>query len=215
MARAWFGLTAVVVALGLVVQVVVAAAGGRFDTAVDRITNLLAHFTILSNLLLGATSLRLALDPARPATGLRILRLDAVLGIAVTGIVYHLVLAPLSQSAGVAWFADQLLHTAAPLLGVVGWLLFGPRGLVTPAVVAWSTLYPLLWLAVTMARGAVVDWYPYPFMDVAALGYARVALNGIVVTVLFLALGIGALAVDRLLLRRSSTQDPTADQTGP
>ncbi|WP_214369492.1 Pr6Pr family membrane protein [Pseudonocardia sp. H11422] len=214
--RAWFGLTAAVVALGMVVQMVVTAGatGGRFDTAPARIANLLVFFTILSNLLLGVTTLLLAIAPGRSSTVFRVLRLDAVLGITVTGIVYHLVLAPLSDLTGVAWFADQLLHTAAPLLGVLGWLLFGPRGLVGRAVAAWSVLFPVLWLGFTLARGAVIGWYPYSFVDVTDLGYARVALNGVVVAVLFLVLAVGALAVDRLLLRRTTPADPAVGPTG-
>ena len=62
-----------------------------------------------------------------------------------------------------------------------------------------SAIYPLAWLAFTLVRGAVIDWYPYPFVDVVAHGYARVAINCLVVAVLFVGLGFGALALDRRL----------------
>jgi hypothetical protein len=54
-------------------------------------------------------------------------------------------------------------------------------------------------LAFTLVRGAAIDWYPYPFVDVVAHGYARVAINCLVVAVLFVGLGFGALALDRRL----------------
>ena len=38
------------------------------------------------------------------------------------------------------------------------------------AVLAWLA-YPLAWFAYTLARGADVDWYPYPFVDVSTVGY--------------------------------------------
>lgn len=144
----------------------------------------------------------------------RILRLDALLGIIVTGIVYHTVLADLYDLQGAEWFADLLFHTVSPVLAVLGWLLCGPRGLVDRRIVALSVIYPLLWLAFTLVRGAIIDWYPYPFTDVTALGYAQVALNCLPVTAGFLVHAIAALRVDRLLSRPSRAALP-AWATGP
>lgn len=209
--RAWFAATAVVAAVAIVVQAVVAAQGqpySVFDTGAARVANMLAFFTILSNLLVGATSLALAVRQAPPAQLLRVLYLDAVLGIAVTGIVYNLVLAQLYDLSGAAWFANLLLHVVVPVMAVLGWLLFGPRGLVDTPTVLLATIYPILWLAVTLVRGGTVDWspappwYPYPFVDVGELGYPRVGLNCVVIAVLFLGLAFGAKALDRLLQRR-------------
>ncbi|MEU5694478.1 Pr6Pr family membrane protein [Actinosynnema sp. NPDC020468] len=202
MRRAWFALTALVVLVALVVQVssTLATSGGRFPDPGARLVNLFCFFTIQSNVLVLLTTAVLVFRE-RPPVFWRVLRLDGVLSIAVTGVVYHLVLAGLYELHGAALLADVLLHTVSPLLCVAGWLVFGPRGLVTPRIVAWSTVYPLAWLAFTLVRGAVIDYYPYPFVDVATLGYARVALNCALVAVLFLGLGALALWLDRLLTR--------------
>jgi hypothetical protein len=48
---------------------------------------------------------------------------------------------------------------------------------------------PLVWLAYTLVRGEVADWYPYPFIDVQLHGYGRVALACLGVAALILALG--------------------------
>ena len=48
--------------------------------------------------------------------------------------------------------------------------------------VGWSLLFPVLWMAYTLVRGAVWGWYPYPFVDAASHGYLRVAANGVLVT---------------------------------
>ncbi len=133
----WAAGTAVVVAVGVVVQLVVTANGngGFFPDNPDRVFNVFAYFTIQSNLLLGGTTLMLVLQPDRQqSTLLRTLRLNGVLCIAVTGIVYHLVLAPLDDLSGWAAVANFLLHTAAPVVGVLGWLLFGPRGRTDPRI---------------------------------------------------------------------------------
>ena len=38
-------------------------------------------------------------------------------------------------------------------------------------------IYPLAYLCITLWRGAASGFYPYPFINVAKLGYPRVLLN--------------------------------------
>ncbi|MCE3554341.1 Pr6Pr family membrane protein [Pseudonocardia sp. RS11V-5] len=203
LARPWFGLVAAFALLGVVLQVVATAVHSGpysiFTSTGARVANVFAFFTILSNLLVGIVHVRLAADPERDSRAMRVLLLDAVVAIAVTGIVYNLVLAQTANPQGLHEVADVLCHMITPLLAVLGWLLFGPRGLVDRNVVLLSAVYPLAWLAFTLVRGAVIDWYPYPFLDVVAHGYARVAINCLVVALLFVGLGFGALALDRRL----------------
>jgi hypothetical protein len=200
--RVWSAVTALVVAVGIVVQLFVTAGSsdGYFPDNPDRVFNVFAYFTIQSNLLLGGTCLLLALDPERWQTMLfRTLRLNGVVCIAVTGIVYHLVLAGSDHLTGAGAFANLLVHTATPLLGVLGWLIFGPRGQSSSRVAGWSIVYPLLWLAFTLIRGEGTGFYPYPFVDVSEHGYGQVLLNCLFVALLFLALAFGATMLDRRL----------------
>jgi hypothetical protein len=207
--RSWAGATALLVAIGLVVQLIVTANGteGFFPDNPDRVFNVFSYFTIQSNLLLGGTTLMLALQPNRPQSTLfKTLRLNGVLCIAVTGIVYHAVLAGQDDLHGWASVANLLLHTATPILGVLGWLLFGPRGQTDPRIVTWSIVYPLLWLVFTLVRGEFVGFYPYPFVDVSTHGYGRVLLNCLLVAILFLALAAGATFLDRRLRRKTTVE---------
>jgi hypothetical protein len=48
-------------------------------------------------------------------------------------------------------------------------------------------------------RGAVIGWYPYPFIDVTRLGYAKVTLNCVWVALLLLGLAAVAVTADRRL----------------
>ncbi|MEU4391876.1 Pr6Pr family membrane protein [Kribbella sp. NPDC023855] len=206
--RVWFGVTAVVVALGIVVQLFVSgtSAGGEgfYKENPERVLNVFAYFTIQSNLLLGGTCLLLALAAgARESTWFKTLRLNGVLCIAVTGIVYHLVLAGTDELSGWASVANLIVHTATPLLGVLGWLLFGPRRRTSGQIVAWSLAFPLLWLAFTLIRGEGTGFYPYPFVDVGELGYGRALLNCLLVALLFLALAAGATLLDRRIGRQT------------
>ncbi|MEU7527814.1 Pr6Pr family membrane protein [Saccharothrix sp. NPDC042600] len=204
--RGWFGFTALVALVGLVVQVVVTAGdtAGRFPDLGPRLFTLFCFFTIQSNVLVLVTNALLAADPDRPSTLFRALRLDGVLAITVTGVVFHTVLKGLRELTGAAAFADFLLHTMSPVLCVIGWLAFGPRGAISARVIGWSVVFPLAWLAFTLVRGAVIDWYPYPFVNVTVLGHGRVLLNCTAVAVLFLALAAGAWWLDRLMSRKQA-----------
>lgn len=210
-ARSWFALNALVVVVALAIQIPITAGrtGGFFDTPAARVGNLFTFFTILSNILVAVVCVVLALRAAgRTAprtTAFAVAWLDALLAITVTGIVYNTVLAGLYDYRGAEYVADKLFHTVSPLLFVIGWLLFGPRGLIRPRVIGLALVYPLAWLAFTLVRGALIGWYPYPFVDVTALGYSRVAVNCVVITLLFLVLAGVAFGVDRLALRSSRT----------
>ena len=204
LARVWFGVTALVVLVGLVAQLVVTAraTGGHFATVPGRLVNLFCFFTIQSNVIVGVTSLLLAINPHRTSTLFRVFRLDGIVAIAVTFVVFHVALAGLHELTGYAAFADFMLHTAAPVLCVLGWLLFGPRHRTGPRLVILAVIFPLCYLAFTLIRGPLVDFYPYPFLDVRTHGYGRVLVNSVIVGVLFLGLGAGVAALDNWLAGR-------------
>ena len=206
-ARWFFGLTSVLVTFGILLQLKVAAANdsGYFEGVPSRIVNVLSYFTVQSNILIALTTGLLAVHLGRPETWFRVLRLSAVIGITITGIVFHIALKGLTELTGPAVTADWILHTASPILGLLGWVIFGPRGWVTSRIVKLSVLFPVLWLAYTLVRGALVEdrsgrnFYPYPFLDVVEHGYARVFVNIVVVALLFFVLALFALAADTRL----------------
>ena len=198
-----FALTALAVLIGLVTQLFVTAntTGGFFTDTTSRTLNVFSYFTIQSNIIVGVTCGLLAIRPDRTSTVFRVFRLDGLLCITVTFVVFRVALAGLHDLHGWAAFADFVLHGLVPVLCVLGWLAFGPHGTLTPAVAGWSAVFPLAWLAFTLIRGAFLDWYPYPFIDVLANGYGRVSLNCVLISAFFVALAAGATALDRLLSR--------------
>ena len=98
-ARWWHGVVAAMTLTGVVWELF--ATLGRGPEAGDSTATLVVHFfsyfTILSNLLVGVTSAMLLVNPVRDGRVFRIARLDALLCIAVTGIVYNTVLAGLQE----------------------------------------------------------------------------------------------------------------------
>ncbi|GAB2909648.1 Pr6Pr family membrane protein [Rhodococcus aerolatus] len=167
---------------------------------VGRALNVFAFFTIQSNVLVGVTSAVLAVRLARTSTVFAVARLVGVVAITVTMVIYHLTLSGLVALNTTGQVANQLQHTVVPLLCLVGWLVLGPRGLTSTRVAALTVIFPLAYVVFTAVRGPLAsDWYPYPFADVAELGYLRVAVNAVGIGVLFLALSFGASLLDRRL----------------
>jgi len=209
LARSWHLLTAVVTWAALLLQLVLVIRGGTVLDEVNppalgtRLVRFISYFTILTNLLVAVTTTTLALRQDRFPTWWRVLRLNAIVGIAVTGLVHWFLLRPLLDLDGADYLADKLLHVVVPLLAIVGWVVFGPRGKAESGLLWLSLVYPLGWLAYTLVRGAVADWYPYPFLDVGEQGYPRSLLACAGVAVLLLVLTRGAMLLDRRLPTRS------------
>jgi hypothetical protein len=189
-ARIWFGTIAVVVAIALVIQIVLIFTGGQdvnsgTSTANEslgtRFVRLFSFFTIQSNLFVLGTSIALALNIFRDGKVWRVLRFDALLGIIITGLVYETILAPLVHPEGWALAATIGFHYISPWATLIGWLIFGPRPRMTWATTVWAFVWPLAWLVYTFIHGAITGWYPYPFLDVATIGFADSVRNSGVV----------------------------------
>ena len=190
LARAWHAITAAVALAGVVIELVLVANGHNALLASDvppaptRVIRFLSYFTIESNLLVVIAATMLALAPARDGRLFRVLRLDALFGITITGVVYAVLLAPLHDPHGIAAYTNAALHYVAPIMSVLGWLLFGPRPRIDESTLLLALIWPALYIAYTLAHGAAGDWYPYPFIDVTKLGYATALRNGVGMVVL-------------------------------
>lgn len=187
-ARIWWGATAALILAALVVQTVVIVTNPPNGVALpERLLRLVSFFTIQSNVLVAVTGLMLARDPHRDGAGWRVARLAGLVGATVTGIVYLTLLRGTQELRGWDVGTDIVFHYFCPAATVVGWALFGPRPRVSRRVVGLALLWPVGWLSYTLVHGAIRDWYPYPFIDVVQLGYARVAANAVGMTALMVA----------------------------
>ena len=116
--------------------------------------------------------------------------------ITTTGVVFAVLLAGLQESLDthIAW-VDFTVHKLMPVVLVADWLIYLPlHRLPFRIALAWL-LHPLAYLAYTLIRGAQVDWYPYPFLDVSRHGYGGVLLNCAVMLVGFVAAAAAFVAV--------------------
>lgn len=227
-ARAWYAATAACVAIGVIIYGVlswqnhmpaVAETGELFQrfggSPLGRTLNIFAFFTVQSNLIVGATCLLLAINPDRSSTVFRVFRLIGLVGITVTGLVYHVALNGLLALDTWAMASDKLTHLVVPVMAVVGWLAFGPRGLASARVVKLTVLFPLTYMIFTMIRGPLAsDWYPYPFANVHALGYLRVVINGVWIGLLFVSLAARRGLAGQAPVSQAARPFPARDELG-
>ena len=165
----------------------------------------LRYFTTLSNLLAAGCALW-ALTRGRRGYFIKGM---ALLCILVTAVVYHAVLTRVFGSFplfSLDWWGNQLVHTIVPMLTVLDYLLFDPKG-------RFNRYCPLLWMAapwgyfcltVAIARMGILfpnssSPYPYPFLDVWQLGWGPVLRNVLLLAAGFFLLGCLLTAADRLL----------------
>lgn len=193
-ALTWFALL-----LQLVILLRVRSASGL--SLMGGVGNFFSYFTVLTNLLVAVTlSWPLGWPASRPGRMLSAagFRTGVAASIALVGLIYSLLLRALWQPQGAQWLADILLHDAVPAVYLALWAWAVPR-----AALGWHNalrwaLYPLAYLAFALLRGTWLGRYPYPFLDVARWGYARVALNAVGVLVVFLLIAAVLIALNRL-----------------
>ena len=204
----WHLVTLLVIVLSLGIQLVLVIRGidvlvpeeGQTPPGVlTRVLRFFSYFTVQSNVLVALSVLPLLRYPAVDEKGWRVLRLDALIGIAVTGVVFVVALRPIVDLSGISALTNVGFHYLSPLLAVVGWLLFGPRPRIDGSTLRWALAWPLAWLAYTLAHGALTGWYPYPFIDAGQLGYPATLINAGLVTILMLVTGAVFLVADSRL----------------
>jgi hypothetical protein len=154
-----------IVLAALITQITDQLAAGRFEP-----TEYFAYFTIqtaMINIVVmiagGIMALRLERD-TRLYTAIRASVFSYAI---VTGVVYNLLLRDIPNDdgyVGPVW-PNESLHVWIPIYIALDWLLTPGR-----VRIAWSALwlavsYPLIWVGVTMVRGEVTGWYPYPFLE--------------------------------------------------
>lgn len=173
----------------------------------------LGFYTILTNLLVVGV-LTAAAWRARGAVGRFLSRpgvqTAAAMSIVIVGLIYNLMLRQLWSPTGWLLVADAIVHDAMPLLYLLYWWLAVPKdGLRWSQVLIWQS-YPAGYFVYVMVRGAVSGWYPYPFVDVNALGYVQVLIDAIAVLAVFVVVGLLLVALGRWQARRAGRALPDA-----
>ena len=168
------------------------------------VINYFSFFTILTNIIV-ALALSVPLLMPRSPVGRFFSRPMVQSGIAVcivlVGIIYELLLRRLWNPEGMQFVADVILHNLMPLIYVLFWLIFVPKGRLRWKDPLLWLIYPVAYLLYALVRGAMTGLYPYPFIDVGQLGYGHVLVNAVALMLAFLVLGLVFVGVDRAMGR--------------
>lgn len=191
------GLVVGLVALGLQFALTIPASMEAGRSLAGSIVFYFSFFTILTNI--GVVLTYLADLSGRPrflASGPG--RAGVAVAITVVMIVYAILLAPIWQPEGLSLLCDVLLHYAAPMIFIAWWLVVRDGSARFRHIPIWL-IYPLAYLVVTIARGYLAGEVPYPFLDVAGVGWGGAIRSTIGIAVLFLVLGAVVVRLDRRL----------------
>jgi hypothetical protein len=152
--------------------------------------NFFSYFTNLSNLFLAYILVTGALNLWRnrkPTPGQELARGASVVYIAVVGIVFSILLREVELGALRPWI-NTLLHYINPIVGVADWFIDPPQNRISLRASRVWLVFPVAYLVYTLLRGAVVSWYPYPFLNPATVGgYGAVALYCLGILLVFFA----------------------------
>ncbi|WP_423981048.1 Pr6Pr family membrane protein [Ilumatobacter sp.] len=181
------GVMAVAIAVAIVAQFIRAQ-----DNAIFTPTNFFSYFTVLSNLaamvLLGSLALRPGLVSRAPFI---IFRGAVTVYMAITGIVYNVLLAPAGAdvSTELAW-VNSVVHVIGPIVVVVDWFLDRSPTRPTLGQAATWLIFPAVWLIYTLVRGPMADWYPYPFLDPDDHSAGEIAVTCAAILLAFVLVGL-------------------------
>jgi len=191
-ARTAAGFISLIAWTGLVIQL--RATFGQTGSVFQSLWTILLYFTVLTNFLV-------AIVMAGIALGIRAFRSATLLGgstlaIILVGVTYSLLLHGLLHLSGGAKLANIIMHYVVPVLVPLYWLVFSPKGeLKRRDPLLWS-IFPLAYLPYALVRGAIEKKYPYPFIDVAKLGWPDTLLNATAIAIGFLVAAFAMLALD-------------------
>lgn len=223
--RKFFGVARILLALILITALI-----GDYDYVLGFATfvtsNFFSYFTVQSAIaavvlfiLAAVIAFRRAVDPP----WLDIARVLVTSYMLVSGLVFLTIVIQSSTrdyTIEVPW-SSQLLHFWIPVLAVLDWLLDFGKARLGWKPLAWVVVYPVLWGAFTLVRGAWVGWYPYFFLDpVQVGGPLETVLYCTLALALMTGVAAGLIALTRLRwmpkwMKREGLRDDATEPQAP
>lgn len=162
------------------------------------IPNFFSFFTIQSNILVALLLLLIGFCNLKGITGnIAFLRGAATLYIAMTGVIYFLLLSGNNEAlqTTIPW-VNIVLHYLMPIAVVADWIFFPAQHNVPfKRAVLWL-IYPFIYMVYSFIRGAITGWYPYPFLNPTTTGWPTVAAISLIIA-------IATIGLTWLLVRRT------------
>ena len=164
------------------------------------LANFFSFFTIQSNIIAATILLIVGIGSLlqRDSTPqFAFIRGAAALYMTMTGIIYLVLLSgnEVALQTTIPW-VNFILHYAAPVIIVLDWLLFPSRFRLPFSKTIFWLSFPALYLVYSLVRGAITNWYPYPFLNPLTDGWGSVIMTCLVISV-------GATGLSALLALRT------------
>lgn len=206
---AWRILIALIACLGPSLQYGLMVYDETLVSAAVKSVEFFSYFTILSNML---AALALTAPLVAPSSRLGVWaeqsgpRAAIATYLAITAVVYHLLLASQWNPRGLRLVADTILHTVTPVAFLLDFALRGGRGEARWIAALKAMAFPALFGVWTLIHGALSGFYPYPFMNVAKRGYPAVVLTMVEMSVAFALVALVFIALSRVRARVALTR---------
>lgn len=158
------------------------------------------YFTIITTILAvavtavgGVMALRLPVDTVRYTVA----RMSILTYAVVTTVVYNVLLRSIpDEGFVVSPWPGEIMHVWIPIVLVLDWLVSPGRPALRWTGLRIVVIFPLAWLALTLLRGAVTGWYPYPFLE-PATGWVSVTTYIVGIAAFIVALASLAITYSR------------------
>lgn len=154
------------------------------------IPNFFSFFTIQSNILVALLLLLIGFCNLKGITGnIAFLRGAATLYIAMTGVIYFLLLSGNEDAlqTTIPW-VNIVLHYLMPIAVVADWIFFPARHNVPFRRALLWFAYPFAYAVYSFVRGAVTGWYPYPFLNPVTTGWPNVVAISLIIAIAIIGL---------------------------
>jgi hypothetical protein len=200
-AARWFhGATALVAWAAVILQLLVVIEKEGLDADLpSSILNYFGSFVIWANVVVAIVASVLATNPIRQSSSFAPNRLNSVVLISMSTLIYLVVVEPTFDPEGWQLLADIAVYYLVPLLALVGYGMFGPRPRFGFRDILPALPILAIWAVYTLFHGALSGWYPYSFVNAETLGYGRVAVNLVWMLVVFLMLAVAFILLDKRL----------------
>ncbi len=174
----------------------------------ETIIRFLSFFTILANIFV-AISLTVVTVDLNTSICRFCRRADTITAInvyiIVVAVIYNIILRPLWNPDGLQKLVNEMLHSVIPALYFLFWILFVPKkGFTWLHSLPWL-IFPLVYTVFIVLRGNYTGYYPYPFINVAAIGYPQAVANGVWILLFFKGVSLLLILMAKIFVKKKHT----------